>query len=132
MSRRSTGTLRVQGFRLLKRTGPSLASCARNNVCLPCSPSIPSPARTYSRTHIRTCRLHSHGNAAAQYASPEDASVSAEIVQAATKWKRLALAQFECGPGEGVLCAPMLAVRKDYLLDHDHSAYVDQWDWEVR
>ncbi|MCK5628672.1 aspartate--ammonia ligase, partial [Candidatus Bathyarchaeota archaeon] len=22
------------------------------------------------------------------------------------------------------------AVRKDYFLDHDHSAYVDQWDWE--
>jgi aspartate--ammonia ligase len=21
-------------------------------------------------------------------------------------------------------------VRKDYFLDHDHSAYVDQWDWE--
>jgi aspartate--ammonia ligase len=24
----------------------------------------------------------------------------------------------------------MKAVRKDYFLDHDHSAYVDQWDWE--
>jgi len=24
----------------------------------------------------------------------------------------------------------MHAVRKDYFLDHDHSAYVDQWDWE--
>ena len=22
------------------------------------------------------------------------------------------------------------AIRKDYFLDHDHSAYVDQWDWE--
>jgi aspartate--ammonia ligase len=22
-------------------------------------------------------------------------------------------------------------VRKDYFLDHDHSAYVDQWDWEL-
>jgi aspartate--ammonia ligase len=21
-------------------------------------------------------------------------------------------------------------VRKDYFLDHDHSSYVDQWDWE--
>ncbi|MFC1634342.1 aspartate--ammonia ligase, partial [Planctomycetota bacterium] len=21
--------------------------------------------------------------------------------------------------------------RKDYFLDHDHSAYVDQWDWEL-
>jgi aspartate--ammonia ligase len=24
----------------------------------------------------------------------------------------------------------MRAVRKDYFLDHDHSAHVDQWDWE--
>jgi aspartate--ammonia ligase len=23
----------------------------------------------------------------------------------------------------------MKAVRKDYFLDHDHSSYVDQWDW---
>jgi aspartate--ammonia ligase len=22
-------------------------------------------------------------------------------------------------------------VRKDYFLDHDHSIYVDQWDWEL-
>ena len=34
-----------------------------------------------------------------------------------------------CGPGEGLL-TDMRAVRKDYFLDHDHSAYVDQWDWE--
>jgi aspartate--ammonia ligase len=32
--------------------------------------------------------------------------------------------------GEG-LCTDMRAVRKDYFLDHDHSAYVDQWDWEL-
>jgi len=31
--------------------------------------------------------------------------------------------------GEGI-CTDMKAVRKDYFLDHDHSAYVDQWDWE--
>jgi len=31
--------------------------------------------------------------------------------------------------GEG-LCTDMRAVRKDYFLDHDHSCYVDQWDWE--
>jgi aspartate--ammonia ligase len=24
----------------------------------------------------------------------------------------------------------MRAIRKDYFLDHDHSSYVDQWDWE--
>jgi aspartate--ammonia ligase len=26
----------------------------------------------------------------------------------------------------------MRAIRKDYFLDHDHSVYVDQWDWEQR
>ena len=56
--------------------------------------------------------------------------VDAQIVQAATKWKRMALAQFKCQPGEGI-CTDMRAVRKDYFLDHDHSAYVDQWDWEL-
>jgi len=55
--------------------------------------------------------------------------LNAQIVQAATKWKRPALAQFGCKLGEG-LCTDMRAVRKDYFLDHDHSAYVDQWDWE--
>jgi aspartate--ammonia ligase len=55
--------------------------------------------------------------------------VEAQVVQAATKWKRMALRQFGMGPGEG-LCTDMRAVRKDYFLDHDHSAYVDQWDWE--
>ncbi len=56
-------------------------------------------------------------------------SIDAEVVQAATKWKRPALRQFGCEPGEGI-CTDMRAVRKDYFLDHDHSAYVDQWDWE--
>jgi aspartate--ammonia ligase len=55
--------------------------------------------------------------------------IDAEVVQAATKWKRMALAQFGLHPGEGLL-TDMRAVRKDYFLDHDHSAYVDQWDWE--
>jgi aspartate--ammonia ligase len=41
----------------------------------------------------------------------------------------MALRQFDCGVGEGI-CTDMRAVRKDYFLDHDHSAYVDQWDWE--
>jgi len=41
----------------------------------------------------------------------------------------MALKQFNMLPGEG-LCTDMRAVRKDYFLDHDHSAYVDQWDWE--
>jgi len=59
-----------------------------------------------------------------------DNPITAQVVQAATKWKRMALQQFGCKVGEGV-CTDMKAVRKDYFLDHDHSAYVDQWDWEL-
>ncbi|MDI6809890.1 MAG: aspartate--ammonia ligase [Candidatus Eisenbacteria bacterium] len=55
--------------------------------------------------------------------------IDAQVVQAATKWKRPALRQFGMKTGEG-LCTDMRAVRKDYFLDHDHSSYVDQWDWE--
>jgi aspartate--ammonia ligase len=55
--------------------------------------------------------------------------IPAQVVQAATKWKRVALRQFGCRVGEGIN-TDMRAVRKDYFLDHDHSAYVDQWDWE--
>jgi aspartate--ammonia ligase len=39
------------------------------------------------------------------------------------------LKQFGCKVGEGIN-TDMRAVRKDYFLDHDHSSYVDQWDWE--
>ena len=46
--------------------------------------------------------------------------VDAQVVQAATKWKRMALRQFGMQVGEG-LCTDMRAVRKDYFLDHDHS-----------
>jgi aspartate--ammonia ligase len=56
--------------------------------------------------------------------------VDAQVVQAATKWKRFALKQFGMKVGEG-LYTDMRAVRKDYFLDHDHSSYVDQWDWEL-
>jgi len=55
--------------------------------------------------------------------------LNAQVVQAATKWKRMALKTFGLDVGEG-LCTDMKAIRKDYFLDHDHSAYVDQWDWE--
>jgi len=55
--------------------------------------------------------------------------IDAQVVQAATKWKRFALKQFGMRVGEGLI-TDMRAVRKDYFLDHDHSAYVDQWDWE--
>ncbi|MFN2252565.1 MAG: aspartate--ammonia ligase [Anaerolineae bacterium] len=58
-----------------------------------------------------------------------DEPIHAQIVQAATKWKRPALKTFGCQVGEGIN-TDMRAVRKDYFLDHDHSAYVDQWDWE--
>ena len=57
--------------------------------------------------------------------------LEAQVVQAATKWKRMALAQFDCAVGHGIN-TDMRAVRKDYFLDHDHSSYVDQWDWEKR
>jgi aspartate--ammonia ligase len=56
--------------------------------------------------------------------------IEGEVVQAATKWKRMALKQFGMEVGEGLI-TDMRAVRKDYFLDHDHSAYVDQWDWEM-
>jgi len=55
--------------------------------------------------------------------------IDAQVVQAATKWKRMALSTFDCQVGQGI-CTDMKAIRKDYFLDHDHSAYVDQWDWE--
>jgi aspartate--ammonia ligase len=55
--------------------------------------------------------------------------IEAQVVQAATKWKRMALQTFGCATGMGI-CTDMRAIRKDYFLDHDHSAYVDQWDWE--
>ncbi len=55
--------------------------------------------------------------------------LNAQVVQAATKWKRMALKLFDCQVGEGIN-TDMRAVRKDYFLDHDHSSYVDQWDWE--
>ncbi|UCD75916.1 MAG: hypothetical protein JSV91_03150, partial [Phycisphaerales bacterium] len=58
-----------------------------------------------------------------------DKRMDAQVVQAATKWKRFALKQFLCDVGEGIY-TDMRAVRKDYFLDHDHSSYVDQWDWE--
>jgi aspartate--ammonia ligase len=60
-----------------------------------------------------------------------DKRIDAQVVQAATKWKRMALAQFNCPVGQGIN-TDMRAIRKDYFLDHDHSSYVDQWDWEKR
>ncbi len=58
-----------------------------------------------------------------------DKPINAQVVQAVTKWKRWALKQYEMNEGEG-LNTDMRAIRKDYFLDHDHSSYVGQWDWE--
>ena len=58
-----------------------------------------------------------------------DKKIDAHVVQAVTKWKRMALKQFNCKAGEGIN-TDMRAIRKDYFLDHDHSSYVDQRDWE--
>jgi len=44
-----------------------------------------------------------------------DNPIQAQVVQAATKWKRMALKQFDCKIGEGI-CTDMKAVRKDYFL----------------
>jgi aspartate--ammonia ligase len=51
------------------------------------------------------------------------------VVQAATKWKRVALKQFGCKVGEGIN-TDLRAVRKEYVVDHDHRCYVVQWAWE--
>ncbi|MHB1295506.1 MAG: aspartate--ammonia ligase [Anaerolineae bacterium] len=53
----------------------------------------------------------------------------AEIVQSLAKWKRLALATYGFGHGEG-LYTDMNAIRPDERPDNLHSLYVDQWDWE--
>ncbi|MEH7250737.1 aspartate--ammonia ligase [Neobacillus niacini] len=52
-----------------------------------------------------------------------------EIVQSLAKWKRMALARYGFAHGEG-LYTDMNAIRRDEVLDHLHSIYVDQWDWE--
>jgi len=59
----------------------------------------------------------------------EDGDAPVEIVQSLAKWKRMALARYGFGPGEG-LYTDMNAVRPDEVLDNLHSIYVDQWDWE--
>lgn len=52
-----------------------------------------------------------------------------EIVHSLAKWKRMALAHYGFGHGEG-LYTQMNAIRRDEVLDPLHSIYVDQWDWE--
>ena len=52
-----------------------------------------------------------------------------EIVHSLAKWKRMALSHYGFHHGEG-LYTDMNAIRKDEVVDHLHSIYVDQWDWE--
>ena len=54
---------------------------------------------------------------------------TAQVVHSLAKWKRLALKRYQFQAGEG-LYTDMNAIRRDEELDHLHSAYVDQWDWE--
>ena len=56
-------------------------------------------------------------------------NIKAEIVQSLAKWKRMALKTYGFKIGEG-LYTDMNAIRPDEVLDHTHSVYVDQWDWE--
>lgn len=53
----------------------------------------------------------------------------AEIVHSLAKWKRMALHRYGFKPYEG-LYTDMNAIRRDEDMDHLHSIYVDQWDWE--
>jgi aspartate--ammonia ligase len=60
----------------------------------------------------------------------DDNDADAEIVFSLAKWKRMVLADYGFGPGEG-LYTDMNAIRPDEeSLDNLHSLYVDQWDWE--
>ena len=55
----------------------------------------------------------------------------AECLFSLAKWKRLMLAEYGFGQGEG-LYTDMNAIRPDEdVLDNLHSVYVDQWDWET-
>ncbi|MCU0664243.1 MAG: aspartate--ammonia ligase [Myxococcota bacterium] len=53
-----------------------------------------------------------------------------EVVQSLAKWKRMALGNLRFNCGEGIY-TDMNAIRPDETLDHLHSLYVDQWDWEL-
>ncbi|MCH4889889.1 aspartate--ammonia ligase [Acidaminobacter sp. JC074] len=52
-----------------------------------------------------------------------------QIVHSLAKWKRMALHRYGFEVGEG-LYTDMDAIRRDEVMDHLHSIYVDQWDWE--
>ncbi len=52
-----------------------------------------------------------------------------EVVHSLAKWKRMALKRYHINVNKGIY-TDMNAVRRDEDLDHLHSIYVDQWDWE--
>ncbi len=54
---------------------------------------------------------------------------SMEIVHSLAKWKRMALKRYHIDVNKGIY-TDMNALRRDEALDHLHSVYVDQWDWE--
>lgn len=53
------------------------------------------------------------------------------IVHSLAKWKRKRLTQLDV-PEEYGIVTEMNAIRADEDLSHIHSAFVDQWDWELR
>ncbi len=68
--------------------------------------------------------------AKAAFRIKDDAYAEAECLFSLAKWKRMVLADYGFGPGEG-LYTDMNAIRPDEeCLDNLHSVYVDQWDWE--
>jgi aspartate--ammonia ligase len=68
--------------------------------------------------------------AKATFRIKDDGGVEAECLFSLAKWKRMVLADYGFGVGEG-LYTDMNAIRPDEeCLDNLHSIYVDQWDWE--
>lgn len=66
----------------------------------------------------------------ATFSITDDGGTEAECLFSLAKWKRMVLADYGFGPGEG-LYTDMNAIRPDEeCLDNLHSVYVDQWDWE--
>jgi len=53
-----------------------------------------------------------------------------EIVHSLAKWKRIMLKKYNIEKNTGIW-TDMDAIRKDEDLDDIHSAYVDQYDWEM-
>lgn len=56
--------------------------------------------------------------------------LNVEIVQSLAKWKRIKLKTLQMSPREGIY-TNMNAIRANETLDKLHSAYVEQWDWEM-